>query len=250
MGTLAPDFRGDVAIVTGAARGIGHAVLTALCEAGARVHGFDLSEPETRRQGARAPDFQRPVFHRVDVRDTAQVDAAVQEVLEAEGHIDLLVNNAGVTRDRALWKLSDEEWAEVLDVNLTGAHRMLRAVAPGMRERSRGRIVQVASINGLRGVFGQANYGASKGGLIALTRTAARELGPRGITVNAVAPGMVRTAMYEGLPAEVREQALAETALGRIGEAEQVAAAVLFLLSDAATHVTGAVLAVDGGQTA
>jgi acetoacetyl-CoA reductase/3-oxoacyl-[acyl-carrier protein] reductase len=240
MGRLTPDFAGDVAIVTGAAAGIGRAVADALAAAGARVHGLDLARPE-------APGW---CFHEVDVRQPEQVDAAVALVLEREGRVDHLVNVAGITRDAMLWKLDEADWQAVLDVNLSGAFHTLRAVAPAMREARRGRVVQIASINGLRGKAGQANYSASKAGLIALTRTAARELGRRGITVNAIAPGMIETAMSATLPPEVRERAMAEAALGRIGAPEDVVGAVLFLLSDAAAHVTGTVLPVDGGQLA
>ncbi len=247
MGRLTPDFRGDVAIVTGGASGIGLAIVRALARAGARVHAFDLGQPPDLELDAHAAV---PHFHTVDVRDTAQVDAAVQAVLAEEDGVDLLVSNAGINRDHALWKLSDEDWAAVIDVNLTAAHRLLRALAPSMRERQRGRVVLMASINGLRGKFGQANYGASKGGLLALTRTAARELGPRGITVNAVAPGMTQTPMFEALSDEVRTRAVEETALGHIAEPSQIADAVLYLLSEQASHITGTTLVVDGGQTA
>ncbi len=247
MGSMIPDFRGDVAIVTGGASGIGLCIVRALAQAGARVHVFDPGRAPDLELDAGAP---APHFHTVDVRQTAQVDAAVHAVLAEEDGVDLLVSNAGINRDHALWKLSDEEWASVIDVNLTAAHRLLRALAPSMRERRRGRVVLMASINGLRGKFGQANYGASKGGLMALARTAARELGPRGITVNAVAPGMTCTSMFEALSDEVRTAAVEETALGRIAEPTQIADAVLFLLSEQAAHITGTTLVVDGGQTA
>jgi len=243
MGNLTANFDGDVAIVTGASSGIGLEVARRLSEAGASVHGFDVRPPAA-ELGAGT------VFHEVDLRSTSAVDRAVEQVLEREGRVDLLVNNAGVARDSTLWKLTDDEWQEVLDTNLGGAYRVLRAVARAMRARRHGRIVQVASINGLRGKFGQANYCASKAGLIGLTRAAARELGPRGITVNAVAPGMTETAMTRGLASEVREAALAETATGRTSEPADVAGAILFLLSEQAAQITGTVLPVDGGQMA
>ena len=242
MGRAAWDFSGEVALVTGSSSGIGRAVAEALLGAGARVHGLDVSAP-----AQPAPSL---VTHAVDLRDGRAVDAAVAAVLGAEGRLDLVCSVAGIVRDRALWNLDDEDWDAVLDVNLTGAFRVLRAVAPHLRAAGRGRVVHVASINGLRGRFGQANYASSKAGLIGLTRVAARELGPRGVTVNAVAPGMVDTPMARALPAELLERARGEAALGRLATPAQVADAVLFLLSDAAAHVTGTVLRVDGGQLA
>ncbi|MCA8981895.1 MAG: SDR family oxidoreductase [Planctomycetes bacterium] len=242
MGTLHYDFTGDVAVVTGGARGIGAAIASALAAAGARVHVFDACEPEFVVPGVTA--------HLVDLRDADAVRAEVDAVLAESGGVQLLVNNAGVTRDAPLWKLAEEDWQAVLDVNLTGAFRVLAALAPAMREARHGRVVQIASINGMRGKFGQANYSASKAGLIGLTRTAALELGRRGITVNAVAPGLIDSAMTAELPSEIRARALEESALGKAGSVEDVAATVLFLLSEAARHITGVVVPVDGGQLA
>ena len=162
----------------------------------------------------------------------------------------IAVLNAGVSRDAASWRMTEEDWREVIDVNLTGAFAWAQAAARVMREHGAGAIVFVSSINGLRGKFGLANYSASKAGLVGLTRTLARELGPRGIRVNAVAPGYIRTAMTAKVEPRFIDQAIAETALGRLGEPEDVAEAVAFLVSPAARHITGEVVRVDGGQTA
>jgi len=172
------------------------------------------------------------------------VGAAVREL----GRLDCLVSCAGIARDAMSWKMSEEAWDEVLAVNLKGTFAYCRAVAPVFRAQKSGRIVTIASINGLRGKVGLANYAASKGGVIALTRTLARELGRSGVNVNCVAPGMVRTAMTATLPPAVLDVALAESALGRIADAEDVARVVVFLCSDAARHVTGEIVKVDGGQ--
>lgn len=236
MGDPAGRFRGRVALVTGGARGIGRGIAERLARQGAEVHVLDREAP------APADGIQ---FHAADVSRAAEVAAAVARLPRPPL---LLVNNAGITRDRSILKMSDEEWDAVLAVNLKGAFNVLRAVAPGMVTAGYGRIVNVASINGLRGKFGQANYAASKAGLIGLTKTAARELGPKGVTVNAVAPGMVLTEMAKALPEAVRRRALEEAVLGRLAEVEDVAEAVLFLLSDAARVITGEVLRVDAGQ--
>jgi acetoacetyl-CoA reductase/3-oxoacyl-[acyl-carrier protein] reductase len=238
MGTVSWDFRGDAALVTGASSGIGRAIAGALAAAGARVHGVDI-----------APTGLAGVAHHAaDLRDADAVRAVAAEVLEREGRLDLLANVAGITRDGALWKLSDEDWDAVLDVNLTAAWRVLRAVAPNMRAAGRGRVVQIASVNGLRGKFGQANYAASKAGIHGLVKTLARELGSAGVTVNAVAPGMVRTALTAALPEEVVERARQETVTGELTDVHDVARAVVFLASWAAPALTGQVLRVDGGQ--
>ncbi len=229
------ELAGKVAIVTGGARGIGRTITDALVASGARVHVFDMTDSNE----------SAGVLHRVNVADAQSVADVVAQLPEPA---TLLVNNAGITRDRSLLKMSDEEWRSVLDVNLSGAFHMLRACAPGMIAAGRGRVVNITSINGLRGKFGQANYTAAKAGMIGLTKTAARELGPKGITVNAVAPGMVMTEMARALPAEVLERALQESVMRELATPDDIAAAVVFLLSDMARMITGEVIRVDAGQ--
>jgi 3-oxoacyl-[acyl-carrier protein] reductase len=224
------------ALVTGGARGIGRGIAERLARQGAEVHVLD------REDGILAEGIR---CHAVDITDGKAVTAAIAALPSPPL---LVVNNAGITRDKSLVKMTDEEWDAVLDVNLSGAFHVLRAVAPGMIAAGYGRIVNITSINGLRGKFGQANYAASKAGLIGLTKTAARELGPKGITVNAVAPGMVLTEMTLALAPEFRQKALDESLLKKLPEVEDIAAAVLFLLSDAARMITGEVIRVDAGQ--
>jgi acetoacetyl-CoA reductase/3-oxoacyl-[acyl-carrier protein] reductase len=231
------DLEGRHALVTGGARGLGHAMAASLVAAGASVSVLDTVVPESVQRGV--------VAYSTDIRD---FDAVVKTVADLPSPPQLLVNNAGITRDRTIAKMSMEEWHSVLNVNLTGAFNLIRACAPGMADSGFGRIVNISSINGLRGKFGQANYSASKAGLIGLTKTAAREFGRKGVTVNAVAPGMVLTDMVLSVPADIRNQALDESALGHLAEPEDIANAVLFLLSDAARMITGQVLQVDAGQ--
>jgi acetoacetyl-CoA reductase/3-oxoacyl-[acyl-carrier protein] reductase len=231
------DFSGRTAIVTGGMRGIGRVIVNALVEGRARVHVFDRDVSTGEADGF--------AVHALDVRDSKAVTEAVTRLPQAA---DLLVNNAGIARDRSIVNMSDEEWRSVIDVNLTGAFHCIRAAAPSMRANEYGRIVNISSINGLRGKFGQANYSASKAGLIALTKTAARELGGKGITVNAVAPGMVLTEMTAALDEGIRARAQQEALLPRLPDSRDVAAAVLFLLSDEARSITGQVLQVDAGQ--
>ena len=230
------NFEGRVAVVTGGARGIGLAITRALIAHGATVHVFDVAPGE-------AGDAYQ--FHQVNIADSASVAEAVAKL---PAKPTLVVNNAGITRDRSMINMSDDEWQSVLGVNLTGAFNVLRALAPGMREAGYGRIVNITSINGIRGKFGQANYSASKAGLIGLTKTLARELGPKGITVNAVAPGMVLTDMALALPEEFLAKAKSESVLPELAKPEDIANAVLFLLSDAARMITGEVIKVDAGQ--
>jgi acetoacetyl-CoA reductase/3-oxoacyl-[acyl-carrier protein] reductase len=232
------DFREHRTIVTGGSRGIGRAIANALENAGAYVSVFDMNEPDHMESFPHG-------FIRVDVADSDAVTAAMEKF---SGVPTLLVNNAGITRDHSIAKMSDADWAAVLNTNLTGAFNMIRAVAPRMAKQGFGRIVNVTSINGLRGKFGQANYAAAKAGLIGLTKTAARELGPKGITVNAVAPGMVITDMARLLPGEILMAAVDEAVLSELAEPQDISNAVLFLLSDAASRITGEVLRVDSGQ--
>ena len=232
------DFKGRVAVVTGGARGIGLAITRALVDRGARVHVFDVTPGEP-------GDESLYQFHQVNIADSASVNDAVAQLPD---EVSLLVNNAGITRDRSMVKMSDDEWQSVISVNLTGAFNVVRALAPGMRKAGYGRIVNITSINGIRGKFGQANYSASEAGLIGLTKTLARELGPKGITVNAVAPGMVMTEMAKVLPEDILDKARQECVLPELALPEDIANVVLFLLSDAARMVTGEVVRADGGQ--
>jgi NAD(P)-dependent dehydrogenase (short-subunit alcohol dehydrogenase family) len=229
-------FTGHRAIVTGGCRGIGRAIADALAAAGADVHVFDVTAP--------AEKFPH-TFASVDITNPGAVEAAVAAL---PGPPTLLVNNAGITRDRSLAKMSDAEWAAVIATNLTGAFNMIRAVGQRMTGQGFGRIVNITSINGLRGKFGQANYAAAKAGLIGLTKTAAREFGKKGITVNAIAPGMVMTDMARALPPEILAKAGDEAALTALAEPSDISNAVLFLLSDAGRAITGEVLKVDAGQ--
>ena len=231
------DFSGRHAVVTGGCRGIGRAIADALAQAGATVDIFDVAVPETNSLPHR--------FTHVDIADPRSVKRATEQLPSLPS---LLVNNAGIARDRSLAKMEDSEWSSVLAVNLTGAFNMIREVSPLMSAQGYGRIVSITSINGLRGKFGQANYAAAKAGLIGLTKTAARELGKKGITVNAVAPGMVMTEMARVLPSDVLERARSEAVLDRLAEPADISDAVLFLLSDAARSITGEVIRVDAGQ--
>jgi len=238
-----------VAFVTGASRGIGRAISVELARAGHPV-GFCYASDaagaqETQRaieaEGAKACAVQ------TDVADPAAVDAAFGEVEAAFGKVTVLVNNAGITRDGLVARMSDEQWRSVLDTNLTGAFNTIRRASAGMMRERYGRIVNVASVAGQSGQAGQANYAAAKAGLVGLSRSIARELAPRGITCNVVAPGPIVTAMTGEMPAEWKEQIEQAVPLGRFGTPEECAAVVAFLCSDAAAYVTGALVPVDGG---
>jgi 3-oxoacyl-[acyl-carrier protein] reductase len=244
------EFEGKVALLTGAASGIGRACAVELARGGADIALVDvaaetqLAQAENLLKGTGG----RVLSFRADVAEHARAAQVVEETAARLGRLDILVNAAGVTSDAPLWEMTEEQWRRVLDVNLKGAFSYTQAAARHFRQRRAGKVVNVASIEAMRGRFGLANYAASKAGLVALTRSTATELGRYGVNVNAVAPGFIRTPLIERLPEKVREQALRDSVLGRMGEPEDVAHAVVFLCSERARYITGAVLTVDGGQ--
>lgn len=247
-------LRGQVAIVTGASSGIGRAIALELARCGAHIGFCFLDDGPASRIEAHevARELReaevRTYFRSCDVREAADVKAFVAEVIAELGGVHILVNNAGIGRDGALWRMEDHEWEAVVRTNLDGAFYFTRAVAPIMRAQEHGKIVNITSVHGVRAEFGLANYAASKAGLIGLTRSAAVELGPRNINVNAVAPGYIRTTrLTAGVPSEILDRAREKSALGRLGDPQDVARAVLFLVSESARHITGIVLPVDGG---
>lgn len=241
---------GKVALVTGGASGIGAAVAARLAREGCDVAIVDLAGAPGAAEVVRAVEAagRRASFHAADVADFALAESVVAEVAGRLGRLDVLVCCAGVTDDAVSWKMTEAQWDRVLDVNLKGCFNYCRAAAARMKDAGAGRIVNVASINGLRGKFGQANYAASKGGMVALSKTLARELGRFGVTVNVIAPGMVRTGMTAALPHDVIEKAVGETLVGRLAEPSDCADVVAFLCGEGARHLTGQVVRVDGGQ--
>lgn len=241
------ELRGQVAVVTGGSRGIGFAIARELAEAGARV-------AVVARDGARAEGAATELpgeGHRgypCDVAVSEAVGTLVKRVEEEMGAVDVLVNNAGVTRDNLLMRLKDEDWDAVLDTNLRGAFNTIRAASRGMMKRRSGRIVNVSSVVGITGNKGQANYAASKAGLIGLTKSVAKELASRGVLVNAVAPGYIETDMTSELPESARAALRSQIALERLGTPEDIAPVVRFLAGPGARYITGQVLVVDGGM--
>jgi len=229
---------GKVALVTGASRGIGRAIAEELSQQGAKVVGTATSEEGARKIGGRV----------LDVRNPEQCDALVEAVQKELGGIAILVNNAGITRDNLALRMKDAEWDAVMEANLRAVFQLSRAVMRGMMKARWGRIINITSVVGAAGNAGQANYAAAKAGVVGMSKSLARELGSRNITVNCVAPGFIDTDMTRALPEDSRNALLAQIPLGRLGSAQEVAAAVAYLASPAAGYVTGAVLHVNGGM--
>lgn len=242
-------LKGQVAIVTGSAQGIGQAIATALSQEGARLVVSDIrEEAATAAAKQLAATGQESMAVAANVADDVSVKAMVEKVLSSWGKIDILVNNAGITRDALLIRMKESDWDAVLDINLKGVFHCTKAVLPSMTKQRSGKIVNIASIVGVMGNAGQANYVASKAAVIGLTKTTAREYASRGIAVNAVAPGFIQTAMTDALSQDVRQRLMEQIPLGRLGTPQDVANAVLFLVSEQAAYITGHVLHVNGGM--
>ena len=241
---------GKTALVTGASRGIGRAIALCLAAEGARVainYAGNVKAAEEVKASVEAAGGTA-ILCQADIADSAAVEAMVADVVKEFGAIDILVNNAGITRDTLLMRMKDEDFAKVLDTNLKGVFYCTKAVSKLMMKKRSGRIINMASVVGLVGNAGQTNYAAAKAGVVGFSKSAAKELASRGITVNVVAPGFIGTDMTAGLPESVKEKMLTDIPLGRMGEPEDVANAVLFLASDQASYITGQVVNVDGGM--
>lgn len=242
-------LQGRVAVVTGAAQGIGRAIAEALAHNGADVAVADLDAGRSQETVAAVQELGRRALNvKVNVADWNDAKAMVDQVIKEWGKIDILVNNAGITRDGLLLRMKEEDWNLVLQVNLNGTFHCTKAVLQPMTKQRYGRIVNIASIVGVMGNVGQANYAASKAAVIGFTKTVAREYASRAVTVNAVAPGFIDTAMTQGLSSDVKEVLQKQIPLGRLGQPGDIAAAVLFLASDEASYITGQVLHVNGGM--
>lgn len=243
-------LNGQVAVVTGGSRGIGRVVAVTLAKAGADVVIFYAGNQTAAEETVAAiqQTGQKGLALQVDVANAEQVNEAIQKVVKSFGKIDILVNNAGITRDNLLMRMKEEDWDAVVNTNLKGVFLCTKAVTRPMLKQRRGRIINISSVVGITGNPGQANYVAAKAGVIGFTKTCAKELASRNITVNAIAPGFITTDMTDKLPQEVQESILQTIPLGKFGSPEHIAEAVKFLASDAAEYITGQTLQVDGGM--
>ncbi|MGN6739549.1 3-oxoacyl-ACP reductase FabG [Dyella sp.] len=240
-------LKGEIALITGASRGIGAAIADELAAMGATVIGTATSDSGASAIGERLA-ARGGHGRKLDVTDGAAVDALIEAIGKEFGAVSILVNNAGITRDQLLMRMKDEDWQAILDTNLTSVYRTSKAVMRGMMKARKGRIISIASVVGVTGNPGQANYAAAKAGIIAFSKSLAREIGSRGITVNVVAPGFIDTDMTRALSEEQRSGLLGQIALGHLGEASDIAKAVGFLASPAAAYITGETLHVNGGM--
>jgi 3-oxoacyl-[acyl-carrier protein] reductase len=241
------DLNGEIALVTGASRGIGAAIADTLARAGAKVIGTATSASGAAAIGERMAALGG-IGRVLDVGSSKSVDALVESVTKEFGAVTILVNNAGITRDNLLMRMKDEDWEAILNTNLSSIFRTSKAVMRGMMKARKGRIVSIASVIGVMGNAGQANYAAAKAGIIGFSKSLAKEIGSRGVTVNVVAPGFIETDMTKALPEENRKAMLEAIALGRFGAPEDIANAVLFLASPMAAYITGETLHVNGGM--
>ena len=238
---------GKVALVTGGSRGIGRQIVETFLENGAVVHSFSRSAGDDLPRMQETYGSDRLIHHAVDVGDEEAVSAAVARVLEQSGRVDILVNNAGITRDGLIMRMSTEDWRSVMDVNLGSAFYTARALARPMIKQRSGAIINITSVVGLIGNAGQANYAASKAGLVGFTKSLAREVASRNVRVNAIAPGFIETEMTDRLNGDQRETLTTQIPMGRIGTAEEIAKVCVFLASDMASYITGEVITVGGG---
>ena len=244
------NLTGKVALVTGASRGIGQATAIELAKAGADIVVNFIGNETVAQETVEAIEAlgRKVIKIKADVGNAEEVQAMVDEAVATFGHIDILVNNAGITRDGLLIRMKDSDWDDVLNINLKGVYLVSKAVAKIMVKQRSGRIINMTSVSGVTGNVGQANYAAAKAGVIGFTKTCAKELAARGITVNAVAPGFIETAMTDVLPEKIKEGIAATVPFGRMGQPEEIASVVTFLASDFASYITGQVLNVDGGM--
>ena len=244
---MSAPLTGEIALVTGASRGIGAAIADLLAARGATVIGTATSDAGAQAIGERLA-ANGGHGRKLDVTDGASVEALIDAIGKEFGPVSVLVNNAGITRDQLLMRMKDEDWNAIIDTNLTSVFRASKAVLRGMMKARKGRIISIASVIGLTGNAGQANYAAAKAGIIAFSKSLAKEIGSRGITVNVVAPGFIETDMTKALPEEAKQALMAQIALGRLGQPADIAEAVAFLASPAAAYVTGETLHVNGGM--
>ncbi|KPN70680.1 3-oxoacyl-ACP reductase FabG [Neisseria sp. 83E34] len=241
------DLSGRIALVTGASRGIGAAIADTLAQAGATVIGTATSESGAKAIGERLAQWGGQ-GRALNAAEEGSIENLIAEIEKGFGKLDILVNNAGITRDNLLMRMKEEEWDEIMQVNLKSVFRASKAVLRGMMKQRSGRVINITSVVGAMGNAGQANYAAAKAGLIGFSKSMAREVGSRGITVNCVAPGFIDTDMTRALPEETRKMFEAQTSLGKFGEAQDIANAVLFLASDQAKYITGQTIHVNGGM--